>query len=850
MATGLYSWKSTDELKQKNQANTMARAMQGGAMPAAPTPSPSMPSPGAAPAPSAGVSPFAVPRSMAEAMRQPMMQQNLQAAQQNISQGFQPLPRNGPADDLARNELQKSTDAAQRSALEQSALGRRVQTGQATGDLVNFLTQSAIPQKANLEANLQANRMKEDAARAQAAQGNLYNLAGLGQQADLSREQMDLTERTSMADIASREKLGIAGITSQEGMQGRDIASREKLGQAGITSQEAMQGRELASKEKLGFADLSVREKQLAQDGSQFKDELAFKKYATDRGFTDAEAQRAWQSQESSLQRASTEKLGMADLSLRERSLMQDASQFQDDLSFKKYATDRGYTDAEAQRAWQATQNEKEITSREKLGFADLSVREKQLAQAGAQFKDELAFKKYATDAGFTDAEAQRVWQSQESSLQRASAEKVSFAQLSQQEKELALKASQFTDQLSWDKEATKLGLDEKTSERVWQGAENQKERDARAADSGLNRELQKYLGERGLDIDEQKVAEQIRQFDNEADFKKWATQAGLDDNAADRVWKSQESDVQRKYETGERLSTEEAQVNLTRLEGDIAQGALQFQHVLNLDTMEKQAAVDKLTAATANDYMVARDSAAMTHDAAMEQMKSNLTAKLQEAGYDHETALQAAQLQAQAYEKGQDRNAAQLEAQAELAYKYKALADQSGLSQQEIDIKRQATTAEISRGLADLGLDQAKFDQVVKTQDFQDRSGVLSTMMELGGDNPDVADRVAAGWLGLMKEKGMISPEQYTLGMSGIGKSSIAAAGNSSAGAGPLPNAPTTGFGSLDSGVSKNVDALNSLANGNIVKSASQAIRGGTEIAKSGITAPFKALKAIGGLF
>lgn len=682
MAIAPYTWKSTQELQQKNQANTMANAMQGAGAPApvaAPSPNPSAPAPGAmpAPAPSAGVTPFAVPKTMAEAMRQPTIGSNMALAQKNIAEGFQPAPA-GPADDLARNELQKTLDANQRSTLEQSALSGRARTGQIGGDLVNYLTQSAVPQKADLEGHLQANRMANDTQRAQNAQGNLLNLANLEQSGDLAREQMGLTERTSMADIASREKLGLAGIASQEGMQAKDIASKEKL----------------------GFADLSLRERQLAQEGSQFKDELSFKKYATDRGYTDAEAQRAWQSQENALQRASTEK--------------------------------------------------------------------------------------------------------------------VSFAQLSQQEKELAQQAMQFQDKLAWDKQATKLGLDDKAADRVWQGAENQKERDARAQDSNLNRELQKYLGDRGLDLDEQKIAENIRQFNNEQDFKKWATQAGLDDNAADRVWKSNEADVQRKYETGERLSTEEHQVNLTRLQGEIDQAKSQADHLLNLDTMDKQAAIDKITAETANGYQVARDSAAMTHDEAMEKLKADLTGKLQEAGYDHETAMQAATLKAEAFQKDQDRQAAKLEAQAELAYKYKALADQTGLSQQEIENRKTEVQNQLSLGLQQLGLDKAKFDQTVKDQDFQDRAGVLSTMLEMGGNNPDVADRAAAGFLTLLKEKGLITPEDYTKGVAGIGATRTKTTADTAAIKSAAGNAMYDAGSPVINGIKSTADAIaNGVADG-----------------------------------
>jgi hypothetical protein len=841
MAIAPYSWKSTDELKQKN---TMANAMQGqspspfGVTPTAQsqTQTPAARQMGSAslpaPAPSAGVSAFAMPKTMGDAMRAPMpsVDSNMGLAQKNIQEGFQPLAYNGPADDLARNELQKTLDANQRATLEQSALSGRGRTGQIGGDLVNYLSQSAIPQKMQLEGTLQANRLAQDTQRAQNAQGNLLNYAGLGSQERMQANQIASNEKLGFGDLSLREKQlsqageqfqselefkryaadkGFSEAETQRAWQSKESSlergSREGVAFAGLSleekrlaqsgaqfqselafkkyaadqgftseqAQRAWQSKEneaqRASTEKLGFADLSIREKQLAQNASQFKDELSFKKYATDAGFSDAEAQRVWQSKESGLERTSKEKLGFADLSLKERSLSQDASQFQSELEFKKYATDKGFSDSEAQRAWQATQNEKEITSREKLGFAELSVKEKQLVQDGSQFKSELEFKKYAADRGFTDAEAQRAWQSVENSKEITSREKVSFASLSQQEKEMALKASQFTDQLSWDKEAAKLGLDDKAAERIWQGSENQKERAARATESGLNRELQKYLGDKGLDMDEQKLAENIRQFDNKQDFDKWATQAGLDAQANELIWKSNEADVSRKWETGERLSTQEHQVNLSRVQSELEVHREDLKHALNIDSMEKQAAIDKTMAAAANDYQMARDEKGMSHEMAMEQFKTNNTARLEQLGYDHQTAMQATEIQAQGIEKAKDREMETLQAKAELAFKYKSLSDQTGLSQQEIAIKQQSVTDQMSLGLKQLGLDQQKIDNALKSSDFQERAGVLATMIELGADNPDVADRVSAGYLSLMKEKGLITEEQYTAGMAGI---------------------------------------------------------------------------------
>jgi hypothetical protein len=609
-ATAPYTWKSTDELDKKNQANATAKVMAGasaqafGAPPVAAVPPP----PGAGgglpdaatstAAPSAGVSAFAMPRTMAAAMRQPgapatpypapTLDSNMELAQKNIADGFGPLPT-GPADALARNQLQKTIDAGGTKVAEQSTLAGRGATGQRGGDLVNFYQTSAIPAKAELEGKLQANRMDEERTRQQASQQNLQALAGQ----------------------ASSEKVALAG---------------------------------------------------------------------------------------------------------------------------------------------------------------------------------------------------------------QASGEKIAFAQLSQADKELAQKASQFKDQLEWDKEATKLGLDDKTAERAWQSSENLKATQAKASESALDRELQKYLGDKGLNLDSAKLAETVREFDTKEDFDKWATQAGLDNDAADRVWKSNEADVERKWNTGERMGAEEAQVNLTRLQAAADTDKLKFQQVLNIQTMEKQAEIDKVTTATANEYQSARDTRMMSHDEAMEVLKSSLTDKLQQAGYDHETAMQAASIQADAFQKDQDRQAAKVEAQAELAYKYKALADQSGLSQQEIDQHGKELEQNLSLGLKQLGLDETKINAAITSDQFKERQGIIATMMELGGDNPAVMDRAATAFVNLLSDPtlpggALVSPEDKAKMIAAIGKT-------------PTPSKP--GEWSLDNSGNDIVNGSDNLMKGNIL-TGSQEFYSGT---------------------
>lgn len=596
---------STPAMKPKPKATDVFTSPQADAQPNQASPALGAPPANPFPAPPAAANPFgpvapaANPGSFESLLNNagPARAQNVQAAQQTVSEQLMPSPAPSRESATARSEFIKAQTEAGRQNREASSLSGRLLTGQTPGDVANFNRES-LGQRADLENKLAIN----DASRA-----------------------------------VAQQQQGVSNVLALEG----------------LASGERVSDKNLASAEKLGFADLSIRERSLAQAGDQFKDEL----------------------------------------------------------SFKKYAADRGYTDAEAQRVWQATQNDKQIASTEKVAFAGLNLEEKKIAQAGSQFDKKLDFDTWAKNQDMNEADRDRIWKS----------------------------------------------------------IENEKGRVFTATESALDRTLNQSQFAETIGLSKQQFSEQIRQFDSKQDFDKWATQKGLDAQAAEMVWKSNEADVDRKWQTGERLSTQEHQINITRLQGEIDKDKASFAQVLGIKTMEKQAEIDKLTAATANEYQTARDTRAMTHDESMEQMKAGLTYQLEQAGYDHQTAMQAAEIQANAIQKDQDRRLSTLEAKAELAYKYNALASEEGISKAQIAERKEESANSLMAELKGIGIDEKKADAAIKSQDFQDRAGMISTMMEMGGDNPDVADRATAMYLTLMNEKGLLTPEQYKAGMDGI---------------------------------------------------------------------------------
>lgn len=610
--------------------------------------------------------------------------ENMTSANQAIGQMLAPSVGPSAEGSRALSDLDKQQAEQTRQVQEQSALSGRMATGQSQGDTLR-LSERIMANRADAVGQVAASDAERNNQRQQQGLSSFLSMESLGQQAQASQAQLDQAAQQFAASYG---------------------LSRD----------------------------------QLSETMRQFDTKLDFDKWATQAGIDQKTAEQLWQSSENDKARASQEKLGFADLSIKEKSLAQEGQQFKDELSFKKYATDRGFTDAEMQRAWQSIQNQAEITSREKLGFADLTVKEKQLAQDGAQFKDELAFKKYATDRGFTDAEAQRAWQATQNQAEITSREKLGFAGLSIQEKELAQQGAQFNDRLSFDKWATQAGLDDKSAERIWQANENQ-----------LGRSIQQYIADKGFDIDEKQLTETVRQFDSKQSFDKWATQAGLDQQASELVWKSNENDIQRKYESGERLSTEEHQVNLQKLQGDIDTNKVKLQQVLNLQTMEQQNNNDLIMADVQNRYQVNRDTSAMTHEQAMTDLKQNYAIELQKAGFGHDESMQAAEIYASNAQKEMDREMQTLEARAELAYKYEALASQEGLSKQEIELKRETMNNQMSLGMEQLGLDKKKVEAALKSDEFNDRAGSIATFMEMAGDNKDAMDRAVNMYLELL---------------------------------------------------------------------------------------------------
>jgi hypothetical protein len=127
--------------------------------------------------------------------------------------------------------------------------------------------------------------------------------------------------------------------------------------------------------------------------------------------------------------------------------------------------------------------------------------------------------------------------------------EKIANGQLTQAQAELAQQASQFTNQLEWEKEATKLGIAAEDAKMAWQTNERVASQTFAKTEADLDRQLDREIEEGRLTLQEKEIAQQATQIALQYDQLEWqkeATKLGLDDAASERIWKSTEAALDR----------------------------------------------------------------------------------------------------------------------------------------------------------------------------------------------------------------------------------------------------------------------------------------------------------------
>jgi hypothetical protein len=489
---------------------------------------------------------------------------------------------------------------------------------------------------------------------------------------------------------------------------------------------------------------------------------------------------------EGAAERQSREAVAFAGLNLEEKRLAQEGSQFQSKQDFDKWALGKNLDNDTAQRIWQSIENAKQIASTEKLGFANLSVREKELTQAGQQFADELAFKKFATEGGWNQQEADRAWKSMESD----------------------------------------------------------KDRTLTTSENALDRELNKYLTEKKLNIDEKQLGETIRQFDSKLAFDQWATQGGFDQQDKDRIWDAHLQDLQQQWQTGERLGSQDHQVLIEDKRIQAQTAAQEFDKLTQLEVLGKTQEWDKAKLELTNTYQTMRDQQGMSHDMAMEAVRAETETRLTQMGISADVAKQAADIQQRQWETERELAQQNAVANAELLYKYESLREQTGLQKADLELKSQELAQHAAQFLQTFGLEEMKAESLIKSQEMKDLIGTNTLLFQMAGDNKDMVDFATKNFIqamGRMQVGGtegggapLLSPEEVQTMLAEVDKPAPTA--------GQDPNkiyVPKTGIDAFDDATGALVDPYNQFANGNYVTGIKNSV-------EDALTLPFKALKSL----
>lgn len=180
----------------------------------------------------------------------------------------------------------------------------------------------------------------------------------------LGKTRADVLRETQVSAEAERRKALEGGIASALGyakLPTEEMAARGQLavGAAGVKS-----GADIAAGQlELGWAGLNQDERKMYQEAQKFDNELTFKEWATKGGWDEAAADRVWKS----LENDKTIGVEYAKLDVEKQKLYQQASQFKDELSWKTWATQGGWDEETASRVWQSKENDKTIKSNENI---------------------------------------------------------------------------------------------------------------------------------------------------------------------------------------------------------------------------------------------------------------------------------------------------------------------------------------------------------------------------------------------------------------------------------------------------------------------------------------------------
>lgn len=436
----------------------------------------------------------------------------------------------------------------------------------------NVQTQLANPYQAADAANAAArDRLAREANAAQEENRGAAITAYGGYQSGQAKRAVDEFRDKRLLNQQAFE-LDAAANRAQVGEQVRSNAIGQGTNLLGQDQQAAATGAGLldsaasrASQEGIAYAGLAQNERQMAQQASQFKSQQDFTAAMTEKGYAQDAINRAWQAAEaekarafqggqSDLDRALASSQFAETMGLNRQQLAETIRQFNTKEAFDRWAVERGISAQEANNLWQSRENDKARETQERIV-------DKQLALDASKFNTEQDFKRYALERGYSEEAVNRAWQSDEATKERQSRETIANSQIGSQERMLAYeqtfqaaeadKNRTLESMLSTDRIKAQYQLAEmdQTFQERMQATGYIQTKDLQA----MRQDFEKSLQDSGIAAD---MAKQL------ADQQFTALQA-----QNDRVFNATQNEMQRAWETGERIGAQDYTTSIKQLE-------------------------------------------------------------------------------------------------------------------------------------------------------------------------------------------------------------------------------------------------------------------------------------------
>jgi hypothetical protein len=288
---------------------------------------------------------------------------------------------------------------------------------------------------------------------------------------------------------------------------------------------------------------------------------------------------------------AMEDKFRTKDLDLKEQALAQEASQFNDRLSFDKWATQAGLDDAAANRIWQANQNDKQLQNAKDI--QQMIINQDQWKQNKV---DELTRAGWAVEDARASADRQQ--QLTIANMQNALTREIEAGRITQAQAELAQQASQFNSQQAWNTWAEQNNISEADKQRAWATQERVGAQAFTASQNNFQAQLEKEIAQMGINVEVAKLVENARQFDTQQNFNTWATEQNMSMEQAKMAW-----------ETKERVENNIHQLNMQSLQNAFTEKGWSTEILTSL--LQNQQMPEEMAQAYIQDMAVA---AGITH--------------------------------------------------------------------------------------------------------------------------------------------------------------------------------------------------------------------------------------------